>query len=122
MLRVTRRWIGRSWFSTETTIEEFANQFESSFTNQTRIENRRKIGREAEYPVVWSDGSAADVRLLLSRIAEENPSRFRSTHESAFNRLLSSRDESHLVGLLAEDGSGTELTLEVGWGTIEVRM
>ena len=45
---------------------------------------------------------------------------FKATHESAFDRLLTSKDTRHLVGLLSLNDGGTELTLEVGWGTIEI--
>ena len=45
---------------------------------------------------------------------------FKATHESAFDRLLTSQDTRHLVGLLSLNDGGTELTLEVGWGTIEI--
>ena len=45
---------------------------------------------------------------------------FKASHESAFDRLLTSQDTRHLVGLLSLNDGGTELTLEVGWGTIEI--
>jgi len=101
------------------TTDHFAQHFKSTFPVH-RKRPIRAVGREAEYPVVWKDGTAADVRLLLSTIAEKTPGTFKATHESAFDRLLTSQDSRHLVGLLSLTDGGTELTLEVGWGTIEI--
>lgn len=83
----------------------FAEHFENTFPKE-RKRALRAVGREAEYPVVWKDGTAADVRLLLSTIAERSPGHFKATHESAFDRLLTSQDSSHLVGLLSMRDGG----------------
>lgn len=69
---------------------------------------------------MWSDGSAADVRHLLSTIARNaETGSWRAIHENCYDRLLSTEDKNHLVSLHSAD-DGTELILEVGWGTIEI--
>ena len=45
--------------------EFLADRFSAQFCDTLR-RPLRAVGREAEYPVVWADGSAADVRLLLA--------------------------------------------------------
>ena len=123
-LQGMRRWLlcsrtQQRHFNTLSSVDHFAQHFKSTFPEDKK-RPIRAVGREAEYPVVWKDGTAADVRLLLSTIAERSPGKFKATHESAFDRLLTSQDTRHLVGLLSLIDGGTELTLEVGWGTIEI--
>ncbi|GAB5358782.1 hypothetical protein AAMO2058_000488200 [Amorphochlora amoebiformis] len=90
--------------------KRFAERFPSALTKA------RLVGREAEYPVVWKDGNAADARLLIKAldnayegfetIDEELPSFFQGT-------------QSHRTGLRSQDKK-LEVYLEVGWGTLEV--
>lgn len=65
----------------------------------------RTLGREAEFPVVHPDGTAADVSALLPLLAAADPS------------LAEKREGEMLVALKNER---VEYTLEVGRGTIEV--
>lgn len=93
--------------------KEISSKFIKSFTNSTV--KHRKIGREAEFPVVWKDGTAADVRLLFSEVAKD--CNFKPYHEGGFNQLLSRQDTTQLGSVV---GPNVEYSLEVGWGTVEV--
>ena len=103
-----------------------SSNISSSFQKMFRTEFPkswiRTVGREAEYPVVWADGSAADVRLLLAEIGKD--SRFIPTHEGDFDRLLSVQDTTQLAamtGSTSKNGDDrVEYLLEVGWGTVEI--
>eukprot|EP00941_MAST-03F_sp_MAST-3F-sp1_P001039 g1039.t1 len=96
-----------------------AARYEQSFRG--KLSQARSIGREAEYPVVWRDGSAADVRLLLAEMARQSKDSgyYRIRHEGGFDRLLCASDKNQLVGLMGSGTTNEEVTLEVGWGTIE---
>ena len=96
-----------------------SNSFQQMFRSQFPSGWRRTVGREAEYPVVWADGSAADVRLLLAEIGKD--SRFVPTHEGGFDRLLSVTDTTQLVAMTGgSKNERVEYLLEVGWGTVEI--
>ena len=72
-----------------------AQQVSRRFTDGFRetLTKRRTVGREAEFPVVWQDGSAADVRILLAEVAKRDTAKtLTSRHEGGFDKLLSSRD------------------------------
>jgi hypothetical protein len=98
----------------EDSVQVLSDRFFGSFNDTAPP--LRQIGREAEYPVVWADGTAADVRLLLATMGASYP-HFRARHEGGFDRLLSSSDTQQLVGLISDD---VEFSLEVGWGTVEI--
>lgn len=49
-------------------IQKIASTFRNHFVS--KLSKPRTIGREAEYPVVNADGTAADVRKLLAHIDE----------------------------------------------------
>ncbi len=106
--------------------EFLADRFSAQFCDTLR-RPLRAVGREAEYPVVWADGSAADVRLLLAEIGRDP--RFVAQHEGGFDRLLSNSDTTQLVAMHGQVGGGgggsnsgdsVEYILEVGWGTVEI--
>lgn len=67
--------------------------------------------------MVWQDGSAADVRLLLAKMNKQQKYKFKTRIESDFRALLSPRDRTQLAGLVSDD---FEFALEVGWGTVEI--
>lgn len=69
----------------------------------------RKIGREAEYPVVTASGDAADVRALWPVLLDGGG--FQPVREESL------REGSMIVGLRGED---VDFSLEVGWGTVEL--
>ena len=49
--------------SSNAAIADIAARYESHF--RERLRPIRKVGREAEFPVVWPDGRAGDVSLIL---------------------------------------------------------
>ena len=78
--------------------DRFARHFPES------LEHPRTIGREAEFPVVHADGTAADVRPILQTLFAQGG-------------LEAKREGDLITGL---DSPGAEYSLEVGWGTVEV--
>ncbi len=50
-------------------IQKIASTFRNHFVS--KLSKQRTIGREAEFPVVNDDGTAADVRKLLARLDED---------------------------------------------------
>lgn len=85
-------------------ISAIAAQFESHFREKLRP--LRKIGKEAEFPVVTSDGRAADVTGILQRLVEEH----------GFTARF---DQSVLA---AAQRNGMEVAVEVGRSTIELAL
>ena len=79
-----------------------ADRFASHFP--PALDGLRTIGREAEFPVVNADGTAADARRILAALADRG----------GFDVK---REGDMVVGL---DSPNAEYSLEVGWGTIEV--
>lgn len=69
----------------------------------------RTLGREAEFPMINSQGEAADIRLLWPVLLEQNPSMFKVHRDSATSQLITSLE-----------GPDFTLASEVGIGTIEV--
>ena len=88
-------------------VPQALDQLASSFANAFPVSHRssRKIGREAEYPVVQQDGTAADVRKLLAVLGKNGG--YRPVTEGT----------DLLVGL---EGDDYAFSLEVGLGTVEV--
>ena len=82
-----------------TLADRFTRSFPENFPTW------RKVGREAEFPVVDSAGEAADVPAILETMAAADPS------------LRVSREGALITGL---HGEHAEYALEVGRGTIEV--
>jgi len=86
-------------------IDRLAEQFVGCFPEQ--IPRHRTVGREAEYPIVRTDGQAADARRVLEYL--------RSTHGLAANY------DPHVPNLIVSLQSATATyALEVGVGTIEL--
>lgn len=85
-------------------IKEIGAQFESHFREQLR--SLRKIGKEAEFPVVTRDGRAAEVTAILQRLVAEH--------------AFTPRYDSSL--LVAAQRAGLEVAVEVGRGTIELAL
>lgn len=81
--------------------EEFTKRFPTTVT-QPRV-----IGREAEYPVVDSQGRAVDVRRLWETLMA--PGDLKPKYDGPDSRLI--------VGL---EGTDYSYALEVGFGTVEV--
>ncbi len=88
--------------SVQDSINHLTNSFAQSFPLQR--EGARKIGREAEYPLVDQNGNAADVRQVLIALSK-NPA-YQPKYEGPL-----------LVELVGENHS---YSLEVGWGTMEI--
>jgi hypothetical protein len=84
------------------TLAELAETFAARFPETLR--GPRTIGREAEYPMVWPDGQAADIRGLWPLLMEGGD-------------LKPLREGDLIVGL---EGTSYSYSMEVGWGTIEV--
>ncbi len=57
------------------TIQKVGSTFRNHFVS--KLSKPRTIGREAEFPVVTSDGTAADVRKLLARMDEDGDLRLK---------------------------------------------
>ncbi|MBI3913599.1 MAG: hypothetical protein HY327_05365 [Chloroflexi bacterium] len=93
-------------------IKQIAAQFESQFREQLRP--LRKIGREAEFPVVTRDGRAGDVGAILQRLVDRHgfSPRYDATH-------LITQSPNHPI-LIAAQRDGLEVAVEVGRGTIEL--
>lgn len=85
-------------------IAGIASQFVSRFKEKLRP--LRMIGKEAEFPVVRSDGSAADVTAILQEMVAEHG-------------FSAQYDDSVLV---AAERDGVEVAVEVGRGTIELAL
>ncbi|MCB0189255.1 MAG: hypothetical protein KDE31_33525, partial [Caldilineaceae bacterium] len=86
-------------------IDKLAEQFTACFPAQKPA--HRTVGREAEYPIVDSDGQAADGRRILEHL--------RFTHE------MTAQYDSHTPNLIVGLQSPTcNFALEVGVGTIEL--
>ncbi len=83
-------------------IQQIAAQFESSFREQLRP--LRKIGKEAEFPVVTREGRAADIMPLLEALRDAHG--FAPTYDDAL--------------LIAVERAGLNIAVEVGRGTIEL--
>jgi gamma-glutamyl:cysteine ligase YbdK (ATP-grasp superfamily) len=84
-------------------LDTLGDRFEACF--KAGAPGLRTLGREAEFPVVHADGTAADVSALLPLLAARDPS------------LVAKREGDMLVALKNER---VEYTLEVGRGTLEV--
>jgi len=97
-----------------TAIESIAAQFEASFRETLRP--LRKIGKEAEFPVVTRDGRAADVTAILELLINEYgfAPRYDPNH-------LTTQPPNHPV-LVAALRDGIEIAIEVGHGTIELAL
>eukprot|EP00466_Bigelowiella_natans_P012694 jgi/Bigna1/68591/fgenesh1_pg.6_\ len=113
-------------------VDRIIGRFEKGFVE--KLTQKRLIGREAEYPVVWPDGNAADVRLLLKELHKKDLQDFTPMFEELPCRLLvtlsspsflpplspkTKGSEKQLAGLRSPDKK-LEIVLEVGWGTVEV--
>ncbi len=81
---------------------ELAGRFERGFSPTPHV--LRTVGREAEYPVVHPDGTAADISVLWPHLAASG--RFREQREGDL--------------LVALEGDELTFTAEVGRGTIEL--
>lgn len=86
------------------TFAETLLKLSTTFTNHfpTRLSGPRTVGRETEYPIVFDDGRAGDVRKVLHALDAEGDLRLK--HEGD-------------VGLYCAD---YEYSMEVGHGSIEV--
>ena len=84
-------------------LDALGDRFEACFPEGTPA--WRTLGREAEFPVVHADGTAADVSALLPILRAADPS------------LVEKREGDMLVAL---KNDRVEYTLEVGRGTLEV--
>ncbi|MEC7947177.1 MAG: glutamate-cysteine ligase family protein [Myxococcota bacterium] len=84
-------------------LDALGDRFEACFP--AGAPGWRTLGREAEFPVVHDDGTAADVRDLLPLLSRAQPS-LRETREGGM--------------LVALRNDRVEYTLEVGRGTLEV--
>jgi gamma-glutamylcysteine synthetase len=84
-------------------LDALGDRFEACFPEGTPA--WRTLGREAEFPVVHADGTAADVSRLLPILQAADPT------------LAEKREGDMLVALKNER---VEYTLEVGRGTLEV--
>lgn len=87
-------------------IAEIATRFTSHF--RERLRPIRKVGQEAEFPVVWPDGRAGDVDQVLKALLGE---------ESARAQYDDPESQSLLAGVELAD---TVYAIEVGRGTVEM--
>ncbi len=94
--------------STKDSIPALAERFESHF--RERLRPIRKVGREAEFPVVTADGRAGDVNLLWEPLLAEGG--FTPLYDNPVTRTL-------LVGVERDD---LNIAVEVGRGTIELSL
>lgn len=83
-------------------IQQLTDQFIKKFPE--RRDGLRLLGREAEYPVVDTEGFAADVQKLWPMLQE--PGDLTPTYEGDM--------------IVTLEGPEFSYSLEVGWGTIEV--
>ncbi len=86
-------------------VARLAEQFSERFP--TEISTPRVVGREAEFPVVDSQGRAVDVRRLWDALLA--PGDLKAKYDGPNSRLI--------VGL---EGTDYSYALEVGIGTVEV--
>ncbi len=94
--------------SIDNAIAALAAQFESKFRAQLRP--LRKVGREAEFPVVTRDGRAVEVLPLLSALLAEGG--FAPVYDNPATRDL----------LVAVERGELNIAIEVGRGTIELSL
>lgn len=94
--------------STDKSIAAIAARFESCF--HQRLRPLRRIGREAEFPVVLADGRAADVNRLWKLLLAERG--FKPYFDDQTGAAL-------LVGVERGDWN---IAVEVGRGTIELSL
>lgn len=94
--------------STDSLVAAIAARFEACF--HQRLRPLRRIGREAEFPVVLADGRAADVNRLWDPLLSEPG--FKPYYDDPQARTL-------LVGVEREDWN---IAVEVGRGTIELSL
>lgn len=87
-------------------IKRLADQVQSRFPAALR--SPRKIGREAEFPLVWPDGRAADVSLLWEPLIAEGGARV--TYD----------DPARKKRIVRVDLGPTGYAIEVGRATAEV--
>lgn len=87
-------------------IDSIAQQFEAGF--REHLGPIRKVGREAEFPLVWPDGRAGDATLLWAPLLSEGG--FTVTYDDP-------QAGSLIVSL---EAGNTVYALEVGRGTIEI--
>ncbi len=90
----------------DTAITDIAARYQSHF--RERLRPIRKLGREAELPVVWPDGRAGDVSLLWEPLIAEGG--FTPLYDDPATQTL-------LIGI---EQAGTVYTVEVGRGTVEL--
>jgi gamma-glutamylcysteine synthetase len=88
---------------TRAALDALGDRFEACFTAGTPT--WRTLGREAEFPLVNEDGTAADAAPVLAWLGRADPT------------LNEKREGEQLVALYNER---VEYTLEVGRGTMEV--
>ena len=97
--RSSRRSVGAA-------IERLADRYARSFPSL--LSHPRKIGREAEFPLVWPDGRAADAALLWEPLLTESGAR-------------ATRDDQGGRGLIVRvDFPEAAYEVEMGRATIEV--
>lgn len=94
--------------SFKTAISEIAARYESHF--RERLRPIRKVGREAEFPVVWPDGRAGDAGQLLEVLLAEGG--FKPLYDDPATQTL-------LVSLEQADAV---YAAEVGRSTIELSL
>lgn len=105
--RAQRHWVSpgsqRQWsFAIERLTARFADHF------PPHLSGIRRIGREAEFPLVWPDGRAADAALLWEPLLDEPGARV-------------TRDEPNDCGLIVRvDFPDAAYEVEMGRATIEV--
>ncbi|MGQ0551382.1 MAG: glutamate-cysteine ligase family protein [Armatimonadota bacterium] len=85
------------------TLERLAQQFGERFP--PRLAGPRRIGREAEFPLVWPDGRAGDVSLLWEPLLAEGKARV--THDDPNGRGMIERVDLGPVGYEVEMGRAT---------------
>ena len=91
---------------TDAAIAEIASLYAARF--RERLRPMRMIGQEAEFPMVWPDGRAGDVNVVLRSLLAEGD--FEPMYDDAATQSL-------LVGLERGD---TVYSIEVGQGTVEL--
>jgi len=92
--------------SSNAAIADIAARYESHF--RERLRPIRKVGREAEFPVVWPDGRAGDVSLLWETLIAEGG--FTPLYDDPATQTL-------LVGV---ERANIVYSVEVGRGTVEL--
>ncbi len=85
------------------TLERLAERFGSRFPATLR--HPRKIGREAEFPLIWPDGRAADAALLWEPLLHEPGARV--TYDDPGSRRLIARVDFPEVAYEIEMGRAT---------------